>query len=109
MAVKAKRDPLTGAFNRDGVEESLVDALNDWHVSASHLSIVLLDVDHFKNVNDSFGHAVGDRILIEISALVGKNIRNGDRFARWGARSSCWCAAMALLIPWLWRKNSGCC
>ena len=84
MEVKAKRDPLTGAFNREGVEESLVEALNEWHVSAKRLSIVLLDLDHFKKINDTCGHAVGDKVLVELSTLITSNIRATDRFARWG-------------------------
>lgn len=84
MEVKAKRDPLTGAFNREGVEESLVDALNDWHNQGKHLSIVLLDLDHFKGINDSKGHATGDKVLVELSSLVNNNIRITDKFARWG-------------------------
>ena len=84
MEVKAKRDPLTGAFNREGVEESLVEALNEWHVSAKRLSIVLLDLDHFKKINDTHGHAVGDKVLVELSTLITSNIRATDRFARWG-------------------------
>lgn len=84
MEVRAKRDPLTGAFNREGVEESLVEALNEWHVSSKHLSIVLLDLDHFKLINDTHGHAAGDQVLVELSTLVTSNIRASDRFARWG-------------------------
>ncbi len=84
MEVKAKRDPLTGAFNREGVEESLVEALNEWHLSGKRLSIVLLDLDHFKRMNDTHGHAVGDKILVELSTLITSNIRASDRFARWG-------------------------
>jgi diguanylate cyclase (GGDEF)-like protein len=84
MEVRAKRDPLTGAFNREGVEESLVEALNEWHVSAKRLSIVLLDLDHFKQMNDTHGHAAGDKVLVELSTLITSNIRSSDRFARWG-------------------------
>lgn len=84
MEVKAKRDPLTGAFNREGVEESLVDALNEWHISAKRLSIILLDLDHFKRVNDAQGHAAGDNVLVELSSLVTRNVRAADWFARWG-------------------------
>jgi diguanylate cyclase (GGDEF)-like protein len=84
MEVRAKRDPLTGAFNREGVEESLIEALNEWHVSSKRLSIVLLDLDHFKKLNDLYGHAMGDKVLVELSTLITGNIRSSDRFARWG-------------------------
>ncbi len=84
MEVRAKRDPLTGAFNREGVEESLIEALNEWHISSKRLSIVLLDLDHFKKLNDIHGHAMGDKVLVELSTLITGNIRSSDRFARWG-------------------------
>jgi diguanylate cyclase (GGDEF)-like protein len=84
MEMKAMRDPLTGAFNREGVEESLVEALNEWHNHGKRLSIILLDIDHFKQMNDTFGHAIGDKVLVEITALVTRNIRAVDKFARWG-------------------------
>lgn len=84
MAVKASRDPLTGVFNREGVEESLVDALNEWHMNAKRLCIVLLDLDYFKQVNDTYGHGVGDNVLVELASLVTRNVRSCDKFARWG-------------------------
>jgi diguanylate cyclase (GGDEF)-like protein len=84
MEVRAKRDPLTGAFNREGVEESLVEAINEWHLNAKRLSIVLLDLDHFKSINDTLGHATGDKVLVELSTLITKNVRASDCFARWG-------------------------
>lgn len=81
---KAKTDPLTGAFNRTGIEEALKVGLEERRRAARPLSIVMLDVDRFKPVNDTYGHAVGDRILAGLSALVQENIRSTDLFARWG-------------------------
>lgn len=81
---KIKLDPLTGAYNRAGIEESLLEAFHEWKVHARPLSLLLFDVDHFKQVNDSYGHAVGDAILRELTQLVSENIRDGDKFARWG-------------------------
>ncbi len=84
MELRSKTDPLTGVFNRKGVEDSLKAALDDWHNFGSRLSIVFLDIDHFKEINDTFGHSVGDEVLIKLSALVNDNIRAEDWFARWG-------------------------
>lgn len=81
---KAKTDPLTGAFNRTGIEEALKVGLEERRRAARSLSIVMLDVDRFKPINDTYGHAVGDRILAGLSALVQENIRSTDLFARWG-------------------------
>lgn len=81
---RVKKDPLTGAYNRAGIEDSLTTAVHNWKYKQLPLSLLLLDVDHFKDVNDKHGHAVGDDVLRELSALVSDNIRAGDHFARWG-------------------------
>jgi len=81
---KAKTDPLTGAFNRDGIEEAIRLGLMEFRRHGLPFSVVMLDVDHFKQVNDSHGHPVGDRILTGLTHLVKDNIRTSDLFARWG-------------------------
>ncbi len=81
---KSKLDPLTGAYNRNGIEDSLSVALRQWKYDKKPLSLLLFDVDHFKNINDTYGHGVGDKVLRELTALVSRNIRAEDRFARWG-------------------------
>lgn len=81
---KIKLDPLTGAYNRAGIEDSLAEAFILWKQQQKPLSLLLFDVDHFKVVNDTHGHAVGDRVLQELSALISGNIRGEDHFARWG-------------------------
>ncbi|MFT7860860.1 MAG: GGDEF domain-containing protein [Sulfurimonas sp.] len=50
----------------------------------SELSIIFFDIDHFKRINDNFGHDVGDTVLKELSALIKTHIRESDIFARWG-------------------------
>ncbi|BFM21628.1 GGDEF domain-containing protein [Gilvimarinus japonicus] len=84
LEAKTKTDALTGAFNREGIEESIKNGLWEWRHSAKPLSIVMMDIDHFKKINDQYGHAVGDDILAGISALVKEHIRATDLFARWG-------------------------
>jgi diguanylate cyclase (GGDEF)-like protein len=81
---KARLDPLTGAFNRQGLEEAMMQGLTEWRNEAKPLSIVMLDLDHFKQINDTYGHAAGDQVLSKVSALVQANIRSQDVFARWG-------------------------
>lgn len=81
---KARTDPLTGAFNREGIGDAMRLGLAEWRREHKPLSIVMLDLDHFKQVNDNHGHAVGDRILAGVSALVKQNVRTSDLFARWG-------------------------
>ncbi len=80
---KAKTDPLTGAFNRQGIEEAIQIGLAERR-QGKPLSLIMLDVDRFKQVNDTYGHPVGDRILSGLSQLVRENIRSSDLFARWG-------------------------
>ncbi|WP_341939522.1 GGDEF domain-containing protein [Marinimicrobium sp. C2-29] len=80
---KVKTDPLTGAFNRQGIEEAIELGLAERR-QGKPMSLIMLDVDHFKQVNDSHGHPTGDRILSGLSHLVQENIRGSDLFARWG-------------------------
>jgi diguanylate cyclase (GGDEF)-like protein len=81
---KSKLDPLTGAYNRAGMEDSLTTALRHWKYDKKPLSLLLFDVDHFKLINDTHGHTVGDNVLRELTLLVNSNIRSEDKFARWG-------------------------
>ncbi|MDO3385266.1 GGDEF domain-containing protein [Gilvimarinus sp. SDUM040013] len=80
----AKTDSLTGAFNRQGIEEAIKNGLYDWRRDGKALSIVMMDIDHFKSINDTYGHGVGDAVLAGISQLVQSHIRSSDLFARWG-------------------------
>ena len=78
-------DTLTGLFNRRYFEEKLaIDAQKAFHGS-SNLSIIMVDIDHFKKVNDTFGHAGGDKVLHEIGSLLKNSVRRqDDRVARYG-------------------------
>jgi diguanylate cyclase (GGDEF)-like protein len=78
-------DTLTSLFNRRYLEEKLaVDAQKAFH-SSSNLSIIMVDIDHFKKVNDTFGHAAGDKVLHEIASLLKNSLRRqDDTVARYG-------------------------
>lgn len=80
----AKTDQLTGLLNRIGIRDVLYDGLNNWKERRTPFSFVLIDIDHFKQVNDSFGHDVGDQILKLTAKLLAENIRRSDFLARWG-------------------------
>ena len=84
LTKQTERDKLTGAFNRQGVEDAISLALTEWQEEEKPLSIIMLDIDHFKDVNDQYGHAIGDDVLTSLTKLVQDNIRSTDRFARWG-------------------------
>lgn len=79
LRLKAYYDALTGIFNRRGFEEKTKNI----NLSFNY-TVAILDIDKFKDVNDTFGHDVGDTILKELSTIVSKKIRQDDIFARWG-------------------------
>ena len=77
-------DPLTGAANRTHFRQFFEHELKRWREDGRSVSLILLDVDHFKAVNDAHGHPVGDLVLIEISRLSCAALRPSDLFARLG-------------------------
>ncbi|BAU23791.1 hypothetical protein THC_1426 [Caldimicrobium thiodismutans] len=78
------RDPLLGIYNRRFLIEMLKKEEKKAKRTGKPFSIILADLDHFKKINDTYGHFVGDRILKEFSDLVGSLIRGMDYFARFG-------------------------
>ena len=77
-------DPLTQIANRKSFESELNKEIIRANRYLHPLTLAMFDLDNFKEVNDKYGHKVGDNILCNISQLVTKNIRNVDWFARWG-------------------------
>ncbi len=80
----ATKDPLTGAGNRRGLDAKLTDVVNSFRRLGTPASLVLLDLDHFKNVNDMHGHAVGDQILRRVTEIINLRIRVTDSLYRIG-------------------------
>jgi len=81
---QAIRDPLTGLFNRRYLEENLAQAIARADRYKYPISLVMIDIDHFKIVNDTFGHKAGDEMLVELSNLLRSQIRKGDTICRYG-------------------------
>ncbi|WP_348011485.1 GGDEF domain-containing protein [Roseateles sp.] len=73
-------DELTGVLNRRGMEQSL----DDFEEACQGMTLVMLDIDHFKRVNDRLGHDCGDEVLKRVAAVVAANLRASDVFGRWG-------------------------
>jgi diguanylate cyclase (GGDEF)-like protein len=84
MYESAVRDGLTGVFNRKHFNERIVSELSFSLRHKSSLSVLIFDLDHFKRVNDNYGHQVGDEVLIQVSAKIHKILREEDFFARYG-------------------------
>lgn len=77
-------DQLTGLFNRRKFIEVLTNEFDRLKRYAHPFTIIMFDIDHFKNVNDTYGHDVGDFVLTELSNVVKTNLRHSDTIARWG-------------------------
>jgi len=80
----ARLDGLTGVLNRRGFQEALEREVANAARYGTALSLILLDVDHFKAFNDDFGHPAGDDVLRELAAVLGEKARAGDLVARYG-------------------------
>jgi diguanylate cyclase (GGDEF)-like protein len=84
LRFQATTDPLTGLFNRLKFDQTLSIEMSRSGRYGTPMCLVLYDVDHFKDVNDTYGHQVGDKVLTQLSRVVSGNIRDCDVLARWG-------------------------
>lgn len=88
-----RKDKLTSLYNKAYIEEQLDVQCGMVRRYHRECSIIFFDIDHFKRINDNFGHSVGDEVLIAISSLISNHIRSTDMFARWGGEE------FLLLLP----------
>jgi diguanylate cyclase (GGDEF)-like protein/PAS domain S-box-containing protein len=84
LAHRATHDPLTGAFNRIPFEERIDAEMERVARYASALGFLVIDIDHFKAINDTYGHDAGDRVLVEVAGRLRALLRGSDLLARWG-------------------------
>ncbi len=84
MKSLATTDTLTGIKNRYSMNESITSEINKLMRYGGEFALMMLDIDHFKRVNDDYGHDVGDYVLQEFTAIVNSLIRETDTFGRWG-------------------------
>lgn len=82
--VDASLDPLTRLWGRRYFNEALHKETEASKRYRSSLSLMIIDIDDFKSINDHFGHQAGDSVLKEIAAVINKNQRGSDTYARWG-------------------------
>ncbi|SDB23005.1 diguanylate cyclase [Pseudomonas sp. NFACC23-1] len=90
---KALIDPLTGLPNRAAWSERLEHEVAQWQQHGNSLLLAMLDLDHFKRINDNYGHLAGDRVLKLIASVLRKRLRSGDFIARFGGEE------FVLLVP----------
>ena len=85
----AIRDGLTGALNRRSLEDEMTRLTAHCARTGDNLAVIMLDIDHFKLINDRFGHQAGDKVLQGLASLTKSTIRNEDYFARYGGDEFC--------------------
>ncbi|WP_051534542.1 sensor domain-containing diguanylate cyclase [Deefgea rivuli] len=93
LARLATEDPLAGIYNRRAFEAEAAKAIASADRSGRPLSLLFLDIDHFKSINDRFGHAAGDDVIQKVAALSKDLLRSSDLLARWGGEE------FVLLLP----------
>jgi diguanylate cyclase (GGDEF)-like protein len=87
------RDPLTGLFNRRGMSERLIEEVSRARRYGAPLSLMMVDVDHFKRINDRYGHATGDVAIGHVARLLLRDRRVSDIVSRYGGEE------FVLLLP----------
>lgn len=93
LRYQSLRDPLTGLFNRRYLQESLTREINRAHRKQQFIGVMILDIDHFKSFNDTYGHIAGDRVLQDVSAFIRSEIRQYDIACRYGGEE------LVLILP----------
>ena len=89
LKLLATRDPLTGCYNRRALFERFDKLFAKARAKQSELCCIMTDIDHFKSFNDTYGHAVGDKVLQVVAKILGAGLRQDDFLARYGGEEFC--------------------
>jgi diguanylate cyclase (GGDEF)-like protein/PAS domain S-box-containing protein len=89
LEVLATRDPLTNCLNRRAFFENMEIAFARAKESGQELSAIMIDIDHFKSINDTYGHARGDEIIKQVAELMSSSLRSNDIVGRYGGEEFC--------------------
>jgi diguanylate cyclase (GGDEF)-like protein len=89
LLVKAMRDPLTGLYNRRAFEEIAFRELSGAARTGLGLALLVFDIDHLKEINDTHGHAAGDAVIVAAAATLRGSLRGEDYLCRWGGDEFC--------------------
>jgi diguanylate cyclase (GGDEF)-like protein len=81
---KSLTDPLTGLYNRTKIQEIFLYEQQQFIAHKDQLAVILMDLDNFKQINDTHGHNIGDRYLQELASVLSNSLRTVDIFGRWG-------------------------
>jgi diguanylate cyclase (GGDEF)-like protein len=84
LQVEAARDPLTGLLNRRALQAQAARLFAEARASGQPVALLLLDLDHFKSINDAHGHDAGDAVLRDVAEVLTREIRHDDLACRWG-------------------------
>lgn len=84
LEIVSVTDKLTQLFNRVKLDTEIMKLTENTKRKSDNFSVILIDIDHFKSVNDTYGHLVGDKVLQEAAKLLKENVRSSDIVGRWG-------------------------
>jgi len=100
MKNKVYYDNLTNIYNRNKIDEEFEKEISLAKRHNETFSMILIDIDHFKNFNDTYGHLVGDEVLVTLAKTIDKITRSTDTFARWGGEE------FVMLLPKTTKENA---